>query len=494
MMINLYFSDFFEVSEDVIESYGAMNISLINDLPLFIDPFLLFNSQKDEYQEIHEQIIKYMRFLQEQAEQNPNLSSGMMKAWYLFGEVKQTWLGFSLSGNRGLGLGPDFAKSLHFGLNSIFSNFGRETITKSPHLEKLCLISPKVGRDKISDFTTHFAKKYLLEYTERFALQHLHSDQYASFAIPEVEFNYNTMRWIQGTYTLPFINGDYVLLTPKDLLTGEETFINRSDMLRNLRQIAPSIDDDALRFNLDTYFQAVLTKKRKELSKKEKDEAGLALIRSHPELIDYYIKHKEEHEEDATSISEQNVQEIAQLFIVQLQELVNLLAGKTAFYQTDRNSYEAAYRRVQFLKTVIEDMDGYRLFYVNGKAIKKESLLQGLYRLVWYGSEYDVNREPNNGRGPVDFKVSKGAEDSTLIEFKLASNSKLKHNLAKQVEIYKKANATDRAIKVILFFTDAERKKVIETLNELGILGCKDIILIDAIDDKISASNARINS
>ena len=32
--IKVYFSDFFEIDEDIIEEYGAINISLINDLPL----------------------------------------------------------------------------------------------------------------------------------------------------------------------------------------------------------------------------------------------------------------------------------------------------------------------------------------------------------------------------------------------------------------------------------------------------------------------------
>lgn len=41
--LKIYFSDFFNVDEDIIESYGAVNISLINDMPLFVDPFLLFN-------------------------------------------------------------------------------------------------------------------------------------------------------------------------------------------------------------------------------------------------------------------------------------------------------------------------------------------------------------------------------------------------------------------------------------------------------------------
>src|SRR3712207_6984239 len=52
-----------------------------------------------------------------------------------------------------------------------------------------------------------------------------------------------------------------------------------------------------------------------------------------------------------------------------------------------------------------------------------------------YATPLDVNREVNNGRGPVDFKVSMGSADKTLVEFKLASNSQLQRNLANQVAI-----------------------------------------------------------
>lgn len=44
MKTNFYFSDYFGVSPQRLQTYGAFNISLIADLPLFIDPFLLFNS------------------------------------------------------------------------------------------------------------------------------------------------------------------------------------------------------------------------------------------------------------------------------------------------------------------------------------------------------------------------------------------------------------------------------------------------------------------
>jgi hypothetical protein len=168
---------------------------------------------------------------------------------------------------------------------------------------------------------------------------------------------------------------------------------------------------------------------------------------------------------------------------------VTLLYNNTEFYGEESNSYEAAYKRVQFLKAVIEDMDGYRMFYVKGEPIKRESDLQIMYRLVWYASSFDVNREVNNGRGPADFKISKGSRDIALVEFKLASNTKLRNNLSKQVEVYKAANQTDTAIKVILFFTDDEQAKVNRVLKELGLQDNRDIVLIDARNDKVSASN-----
>lgn len=489
--LKIYFSDFFGIDEETIESYGAVNISLINDMPLFVDPFLLFNSEKEEYQRIHNEIIAYLLFLQSQAELYPTPPDGMLRSWYCFSEIKQNWLGFSTDGNSGRGLGLDFAKGLHSGLQTLYRDFGKETITRSSHLEKLCLISPLVGRDKISDFTTNFAKKYILEYTETFAKKYLNASQCREFSVAKVEFNYLTHTWKNRKYFLPCYNGDYVLLTPRDLLTRDDTFINRGDMISSLEDLVPSIEDASLRFQLNQYLREILPLKKKEMSKTEKDRKAAELIYFHPEIIDYYIKFKEETQEQATSISKQVVDEVRQLFNYQLQELVRLLQTNTSFYDTGTTSYEEAYKRVSFLKTVIEDMDGYRLFYVDGKPVRKESDLQIMYRLVWYASDYDVNREVNNGRGPADFKISRGARDATLVEFKLASNSKLRINLQNQAEIYQKASGASRAIKVILYFTEDEYIKTINILKDIGLHDCPDIILIDAIGNKPSASNAR---
>ena len=158
--MNQYFSDFFEVSPEVIEAYGAFNISLISDLPLFIDPFLLFNSEKPEYQELHNGIIEYLRFLRRKAGSGA-LDTGLINAWFRFPEIKQNWFGFSIGDNRGSGLGKDFAQALHMNLYKVFSDFGTETVTLGSHLEKLCLVSTGVGKDSISDFTTNLIHGYL---------------------------------------------------------------------------------------------------------------------------------------------------------------------------------------------------------------------------------------------------------------------------------------------------------------------------------------------
>ena len=102
-MTDIYFSDYFGVPPELIEEYGAFDVSLVNDLPLFIDPFLLFNSENQTYQELHSHIISYMQFLKSVSLKG-QVSHPLMKEWYTFPEVKQNWFGLSKVGNNGRGL------------------------------------------------------------------------------------------------------------------------------------------------------------------------------------------------------------------------------------------------------------------------------------------------------------------------------------------------------------------------------------------------------
>jgi len=486
--VNVYFTDYFGVTVEALESYGAFNISLINDLPVFIDPFLLFNSDKPEYQGLHEEIIRYVKFLREMSEAGP-IAKGLVKHWFLFPEVKQNWLGFSKVGNGGSGLGQNFATALNDNLSTIFNDFGDEQITQSSHLEKLCLVKVGVGKDSISDFTTNLIKGFLCEYTQEFATQHLDPSRCKSIMVTHAEFNYQTRRWLGKKYTLPYIDGDFILLSPKDILTKDEAWINKHDIIGDFDDILASIPNDELRAQVNDYF---LRKIPEDAKQREINEAVSKTLRQFPELIDRYIRLKEDNGDQAVALSKQKVRETEVVFIRQVSSLIAQLQSGNQFYQTPDDTHEEAYKRVLFLKQVIENNDGYKIFYVNGQPIKREADLQLMFRLTWYASNDDVNAEVNNGRGPVDYKISRGSKDSTLVEFKLASNSKLKQNLAKQVEVYKAANQTKKSIKVILYFSDTELAKVQKVMKELELKESKELVLIDAQDtNKPSGSNAR---
>jgi hypothetical protein len=147
--------------------------------------------------------------------------------------------------------------------------------------------------------------------------------------------------------------------------------------------------------------------------------------------------------------------------------------------------------KVQAFKQYVEHNDGYKVVNRKGQPFAQESEVQLFFGLVLVGSTFDVNREVNNGRGAVDFKLSKGSWDKSLIEFKLGSNSQLKRNLENQVDVYKQANQTPHALKVIVNYTAKDEARVQKILNELGIARSKYVVVIDArSDNKPSASKA----
>jgi hypothetical protein len=486
-VIKLYFSDYFRVPPEQIEDYGAFNISLVTDLPLFIDPFLLFNSKRREYQTLHDEIIRYLRFLRDKSIESGS-SARLSEAWYGFPEIRQTWLGFTRKGNRGLGLGRGFGGALQTNLADIFRDFGTEKVTKGSHLEKLCLISDGVGNDKISDFTTNLIHGYLLSYTEQFAKQYVSAEFLREMAAPRVRFNYMTESWESGRFILPYCKGEYVLLTPKDMLTKDDTWINRSDLVRDFESIPDALPGKQLREQINNYFRKRLPK---EPTKREHDRAAIDTIAAFPVLIDAFIRRKEDTGERAESVSSQKVLHSTALYVRQFGKLAQLLQQFTGFYQLKGTTYDEAYQRVVFFKDVVENKGGHTLFYVKGKAIEREADVHVMYRLTWFGSSADVTREANDGRGPVDFKVSEGGTDKTLVEFKLASNTQLKRNLQNQSRVYERASDARRTIKVIVYFTAAQLSRVRRILQELNLEHDDDIVLVDARqDNKPSGSKA----
>lgn len=485
---NLKFSEIFEVKKEILEQEGFVDISLLCDLPLFIDPFLIFGNNKQEYTKLNEEINKYLLFLKDKAI-NYDISKGLLKSWFTFSEISNNWLGYCKFGNKGSGLGDKFAKSLYYNLKNKLNNFGNSEILKVDHIEKLCLIDDNIGSDNISDFVVNIIKGYFLDKTQSFAHKYLNKNYCDYFNVEKAYFNYDLEKWMPKTYYLPSFNGDYLILTPIDMLTKDSSWLNKDDMIERFSLIVEKIPNEQLKFEINNYLSSLY---KKNMTNDEQKKNRLEVIKKYPVLIDYYLLEKEKTIDEALDRSIEKSMFIDDTLSEMSQVLINSLM-KTSFYNYDESSYEEAKKRTLYLKKCIEDNDAYKIFYDDDGNIrlKKEEDLQLLFRLTCYNVISDVNRECNNGRGPVDYKFSKASLDKSLIEFKLAGNSKLKQNLKKQVEIYEKANDTKKSIKVILFFTEKEKEKVDKILKELKLTNDDSIVLIDAINNKVSASKAK---
>jgi hypothetical protein len=255
---------------------------------------------------------------------------------YRFKEVKQNWLGFTEFGNEGAGLGSAFARALNDAL-------GNETVTRGTHLEKVLLIRGGVGRDSVSDFTTNLIKEYLLRYTEQFARQHLDPSQCAQFAVTRALFNYATETWETRRHYLPRLGDDYVLLTPLDLLTRDDTWISHSDMIRRFAALPEAVGDDELRSQINNYFRGLLSKNP---TAKERAAAARRVIEAFPDLIDLYIKIKEDTGDEARSVSDAKTRATHTALVAQVKDLVADLDAKTDFYDKPWTSYDECRERV----------------------------------------------------------------------------------------------------------------------------------------------------
>lgn len=431
------------------------------------------------------------------------LNKAEIKTWFSFNEVINNWLGYSTKGNKGLAFGEQFSKFLYNNIKFVIENNG---ISKGLHAEKILLLYEGSVKDKISDLTVNLIKGFLCEFTQEFAKKYINKDKLKVFSVDKADFNYKTESFFSTNYTLPFIineknEAEFVLLTPSNLLREDEPSINRADFLYNNDRVRSNIDNAVLRTQVDNYIQIAVKNyvdsfKGTKKQPKEKDINKIKLERfeefanANPEIYDYYVKMKEKEDKDIISKNcFEEFNESVERFIKNAVSLSELYIKTT---DTSATAVEEVKERVQHFKNVIENSDGYKCFYSNGKRITKEADLQCMFKFCWVLTQYKVDAETNNGRGPADFVVSKGSNNVDVIEFKLAGNSKGLPIVFDQAEIYKKANNSKEKTIVIFYFNDKEYTKATKLINELkkqDEIG-KTLFLIDC-REKESASNVK---
>lgn len=184
---------------------------LDQDLPLCIDPFLLYKSRDDTLSRLHERLLTLF---------NSSISlfregkRREMDELIDFPEVNEIGFGYSEEGVHGSGLGNY--------LNRLLA----DTLAASEplqerglrHIEELQLVSIGVAADRISDISANVLKLFLIEYTQRQAsLWNIPMET----AIPVTHyFDFDDYAWRDGYFDLPrnTVSGMPILLVPRRMV------------------------------------------------------------------------------------------------------------------------------------------------------------------------------------------------------------------------------------------------------------------------------------
>jgi hypothetical protein len=165
----------------------------------------------------------------------------------------------------------------------------------------------------------------------------------------------------------------------------------------------------------------------------------------------------------------------------------------------DLDTVEKIVREIaEQFRDLVENKGLWKELWADDDTPRKEKASQRLFFAIAYSyckaNNIDLTPEADAGNGPVDFKLSKGANSKVLVEIKLSTNSDVKHGYEKQLEIYKRADDTDRALFLLIDVGNMGRKydevtrMRIEFIEEHG--RASDIMYVDG-RQKASASKRK---
>lgn len=236
---------------------------LDDDIPLYVDPFLLWKSPSMQDQSLHTALVSSFNHLGHLAK------SGKEK------EAAQTLIRLSECQEAGLGLarnkkGKRIGDKTAAEVLSLFSAIPQIKQGGFEHIEEIQLFVDQIGKDRVSDLTCSLAKSFLIDFTIDQCQKHDIPTQ--NVVLNEV-FNYAQKAFKSETLPLPVNpqNGAPLLLIPKRWL-----------------RFSPWI-------NYDDYFAASFVR---EGTFPTERVALLDFNRQNYDLVQTFVRHKERQQAD----------------------------------------------------------------------------------------------------------------------------------------------------------------------------------------------------
>ena len=395
------------------------DVLLDSDTRLFVDPFLIYKETDGRWAGAHDELIVHFdetfKTLAKSGgdEESPYFTKAV--ANLVFHEPEEFCLGYTSLGTHGAGGSSGLARQIAHAMRAAIDR----GIKHLDHFELLGVFNAGIGPDRISDLTCTILKRHFIDYTADVAAERgWDTDEW------EVPVGPNSTEMVTADLpTNPVSEEEQpILLVPK----------------RFLRQL-PTLDaDDWWEWHI------------------HRAELNIDLLEgvNKTEIVAEALKHQQAvtdwvGEREGGSASPYDVDADPDL----VWRWDPITADWVASNQVDL----APYRRVdRFHKLIDLVIDQYRQFIENEAGWKllwnddgnekhedaAQSLFRGIAKHYCHANDIAIDREVNLGRGPVDFKFSKGRKFVANLEVKKLHNGSFWNGLNKQLVEYMEADET----------------------------------------------------
>lgn len=468
-------SEVFGVSDDDLKKEGVFNGFIDLDSKFYVDPHLLENTKvpelQDSYLNFKDHFAKIVHIL-ESAQKVGDVFFRSAHKKLIFPELQFVSLGYSTEGNPGSGIGEGIALEL---TNTAWEII-KAGISDPVIFELVGLIEENIGADRISDMVIHVILLDLLAYSERVA--------------KNLNLNICQARERGKEFSLPAIPGSQrpTVFIPHEIL-NDLPIANGWDDIERVCAHNEELRNRVNEIIGDSWKDAKGKKRR--ITKRELRYILLHNPEVLRELIEQYKNNPAERYDFDKDPSGQLIwHNIAEEYA----NLYPLLLDVDKV--TPENILQIVLKICNHFKVLVESNGLSIHFWNDSKNLRNERFAQllffGIADAYCAAHNLDLNREPNAGRGPVDFKISSGYKSRVNVEVKYTSNN-IRSGYEKQLPIYNAAERTEYSIFLIIRTTDS-----IKALEELikfrqdEIAAGKRAPEIFVIDGRIFSSASKI--
>lgn len=453
--------------ESQLDKYGVFDPDLQEDSHFFINLQRLKQTTIPEfcrsYEKIHDHFRKIIKLLVF-AEKKDKADAFYKRAIELFdfSEVNGICLGYA----KGVS-GAGFGRKLREDVISTAFDIVKSGIRDPEFFELLPLFQENVGADRLSDMIATLILDDIRGYTRRIN-QTLHIDRKK---YPDRSFH-------NGFLVNPYKNDD-LLLVPMDIL--------------HLLPVAESWEDID---NVVSLNESVRAEMNDEIANEWKEHTAAEQKK--------YIKERifQNPEVFNRIINSYNLEKLEKFTLNMNADyyIKKIIPDTVKFYSdhlqlTDNNDSLSVTKSIfELFKSWVEFHRGWEVIQ-EFKSGNREKMVQTMIQLAAdaYNKDHkwDISREPDAGRGPVDFKISRG-NDKTVIEVKLSSSSQYIHGYTIQIEEYAKAEQTENKVYVLIDLGHPGKVKKLREIHDKKYNDGEnppDLVIIDA-RKRISASKA----